>query len=608
MKKFLSCLVCCAFSLSLLPLQAQLAPNQPQQDCINAIPICDTIYYEPVSYQGKGLNATEIDSVGSCLDRGERNGAWYMIHVLGAGNICFTITPDNPAQDLDFSVFNLTNATCADIKLDSSLEVRCNFITNIGPCNGITGADGEINGLCGFQHTSCIPAEIGETFLLYVSSYNVFQEGYTIDFGKSTAKLFDNNDIEATAVMDMPTLDEITVTFSKPVECFRVSNATFGFVGSPTNRTIQVVSSDDCQVGSRYDTDFLLKIQPAISMDELGNIQLAIQDTVFEMCGKSLINVNFPITIDFDINRTPSGDTLCSNELVELSTNIPNPGSVIINWGPNPDTGATWQLSPEDGVVYEANVFGLNGTPIGSNSTSIPVLGSPDIALGKDTTICSTRAIELSVPSGYNTYMWSNGDMDTLTQVIQAGIYWVEVEGINGCKTRDSIEISVLDPPVADFTFANNGLTLNFDGQCSECATYQWLFGDGTTSNQPSPNHSFTAAGTYQVTLTVTNKCGTDTYSELILVGPDAIESPLIGKYMVFPNPASSQLFVKAELESSLEAKVSLINTLGKTIDQKNLPTRQQISFDVAQLPAGIYLLEIKTEDGILSQKIVVTK
>ncbi len=52
--------------------------------------------------------------------------------------------------------------------------------------------------------------------------------------------------------------------------------------------------------------------------------------------------------------------------------------------------------------------------------------------------------------------------------------------------------------------------------------TYQWDFGDGSTSVDPVPNHVYASAGTYLVLLSVTDVAGsTDTVTRSILVSPD---------------------------------------------------------------------------------------
>ncbi len=57
-------------------------------------------------------------------------------------------------------------------------------------------------------------------------------------------------------------------------------------------------------------------------------------------------------------------------------------------------------------------------------------------------------------------------------------------------------------------------------------SSYAWAFGDGGTSSQPNPSHTYTNAGTYQATLTVTDNQGaTDSESVTITVSPPGCTS-----------------------------------------------------------------------------------
>ncbi len=66
--------------------------------------------------------------------------------------------------------------------------------------------------------------------------------------------------------------------------------------------------------------------------------------------------------------------------------------------------------------------------------------------------------------------------------------------------------------PVASFTASASGLTAAFDASASTddagITGYGWSFGDGSTGTGVSPSHSYAAAGTYNVTLTVTDTQG----------------------------------------------------------------------------------------------------
>src|SRR5574337_507039 len=103
---------------------AQVPTNQ---DCLDAIPICQNVYSTTVSYSGEGNYPNEINNSSSCLGSGELNDVWYTFTVQQSGNLNFTITPNNSADDYDWAVYNLTNNNCSDIFTNPALEVSCNY-------------------------------------------------------------------------------------------------------------------------------------------------------------------------------------------------------------------------------------------------------------------------------------------------------------------------------------------------------------------------------------------------------------------------------------------------------------------------------------------------
>jgi PKD repeat protein len=81
-----------------------------------------------------------------------------------------------------------------------------------------------------------------------------------------------------------------------------------------------------------------------------------------------------------------------------------------------------------------------------------------------------------------------------------------------------AFEVGDVQPvaPTADFAGTpTNGvypLTVNFsDASSGDPISWSWTFGDGGTSTAQNPSHTYTAAGTYTVSLTATNAQGSDT-------------------------------------------------------------------------------------------------
>ena len=64
----------------------------------------------------------------------------------------------------------------------------------------------------------------------------------------------------------------------------------------------------------------------------------------------------------------------------------------------------------------------------------------------------------------------------------------------------------------ADLTSGPVPLAVNYTDQSTgDITSWSWDFGDGATSTEQNPSHTYTDAGTYTVSLAVTGPCGSDT-------------------------------------------------------------------------------------------------
>ncbi len=79
-------------------------------------------------------------------------------------------------------------------------------------------------------------------------------------------------------------------------------------------------------------------------------------------------------------------------------------------------------------------------------------------------------------------------------------------------------DIPVNNPPVADFSYAIDELTVTFTDQSTDAdgdtLTYQWSFGDGESSSLKNPVHSYNSDGIYSVSLKVDDGTDFDTISK----------------------------------------------------------------------------------------------
>ena len=107
--------------------------------------------------------------------------------------------------------------------------------------------------------------------------------------------------------------------------------------------------------------------------------------------------------------------------------------------------------------------------------------------------------------------------------------YFVHVVGrkqcANGqtCRTA-ATSLTVNYRPLADFSVADLCLysPVRFINESCNEEEYFWTFGDGSSSTERNPEHTYSASGVYTVSLIVTNQCGSDEFSRNIRI----VENP----------------------------------------------------------------------------------
>lgn len=128
-------------------------------------------------------------------------------------------------------------------------------------------------------------------------------------------------------------------------------------------------------------------------------------------------------------------------------------------------------------VVNSSSLYGatLNGSTVGTISTPIYGDSIPNVNLGNDTVVCQGTSIGLNSGVSGATYIWSNGALGSSINVVDSGIYWVDVT--KGCNTvRDSINIDFPDSIAVDAgtdTIICYGDSVQLNGSTSS-SLYSW--------------------------------------------------------------------------------------------------------------------------------------
>lgn len=143
---------------------------------------------------------------------------------------------------------------------------------------------------------------------------------------------------------------------------------------------------------------------------------------------------------------------------------------------------------------------------------------------------CIPLSINFSSPT-LNNYYWdfkdggNSSDQNPQHIFTRAGIYAIDLfEGKNG-RLVGSINIKVFADPILQFTATNTSgcspLTTKFSSQVQidpeiNITSVLWSFGDGNSSIQMNPSHTYLNAGTYNVSFAITTNYGECNKTELI--------------------------------------------------------------------------------------------
>jgi len=148
---------------------------------------------------------------------------------------------------------------------------------------------------------------------------------------------------------------------------------------------------------------------------------------------------------------------------------------------------------------------------------------------------------DLSTGTGIDGWSWTFGDGGNSTaqnpsyKYNTPGTYSVSLtvssssQGCNDAVTKTDY-ITVNSGPTAEFVGSplsgTEPLTVNFTDQSTDATGWDWTFGDGGTSTTQNPSHTYTTAGTYTVTLTASNVCGTDVNQKVDYITVDPCVAP----------------------------------------------------------------------------------
>lgn len=139
---------------------------------------------------------------------------------------------------------------------------------------------------------------------------------------------------------------------------------------------------------------------------------------------------------------------------------------------------------------------------------------------------------------------------------------------------------------------------------------YGWTRDGAPIGVQPTYTVMLSEPGIYCVTVNYTNmqQCSTTVCVDTVTVGiTQGIEQ--VRNLLVYPNPADEAFTVSLESEVPQDMTFTLYDLLGRSLMRKTQASavgKVETTFEVQTLEKGIYLLNVETDKGSVSRKVVV--
>jgi PKD repeat protein len=209
---------------------------------------------------------------------------------------------------------------------------------------------------------------------------------------------------------------------------------------------------------------------------------------------------------------------------------------------------------------------------------------------------------EFTCPSGDHTLKWEfskDGSVSTGSDCA-----WVDYIILPGAAASSPLFADFM----ADQTDICDGEMVNFtSNSIGNVETYSWTFegGEPATSDEENPSVVYATAGTYNVSLTISDGATDNTMLKegyIVVHNCTGLGEVQAFTMEVYPNPNNGQFTLKV----NQSAKVEIISAVGHTVYTNEFIGKETI--DLAEQAEGVYFVKVETENETMVEKIVVRR
>lgn len=345
-------------------------------------------------------------------------------------------------------------------------------------------------------------------------------------------------------------------------------------------------------------------------------------------CKDSLIQTVFALDkpeVAFDIDGGCLGDTsYFQNKTIDQPDNV-------YTWRydglGNTSNSYNGQFKYPSASTYSVTLRVENSNCADSLSQNVGVAVGPsnlDFSF-RDTCVRSKVKFNNKTTNPNLTYKWLffdgtfSTDKNPEKTYIKPGQYpvgFVASEGDCADSTYKLITIYALAD--SSFSFTSLGARqVKFEAVDSPSYSYSWNFDDGNTSTQVAPTHTFTADGTYDVSLTVTTPkgCSNTSIQRIVIKGNSLTwedDKELV--FDVYPNPFSDFVVSTFELQQPGMVQIIVYNEVGQEVlnafkgEMSAGKHQVQVIHQAEGFRTGVYYVRMIAGDQSVTRRLIRTK
>lgn len=326
----------------------------------------------------------------------------------------------------------------------------------------------------------------------------------------------------------------------------------------------------------------------------------------------SVVNVSEPSILSL---TTSASSTICSGNSTTINCSALDGTPVYsYTWNPGNLNGSSPVIvTPTTSTQYTCSVKDLNGCA--QTQTMLVTVKQALTISGTANSICLGDSVMLSpaLINGGNgapyTYSWNNGA--TTPTIMVYGItptssnYVVTVS--DGCTIPSAtavFTVSTNPPPtvnvIADSLIGSTPLIVNFDDLGTGGSTFNWNFGNGSTSSSQHPSsQTYQNGGMYQVIYTSTSSTGCVTRDTLFIVAIDLIPEIIVPNVFTPNGDRANDFFIVSGINVT-SYECSIFNRWGKLVfSSSNINSSWDGKINGSAADEGTYFFIIKGSGAV---------